>query len=135
MQKPKIGFIGLGLMGSAMVERLQSLGYELIVKGNRNRQKIEEAVSRGAVDSVSAKQMAERVEIVMFCVDNSQSVESNIYGDAGVLSGVKRARFLSTLALLCPLRLQRLQRIWLREEHSTWIVPLGEPQHTQRMAS
>ena len=74
MQKPKIGFIGLGLMGSAMVERLQSLGYELIVKGNRSRQKIEEAVSRGAVESVSAKQMAEQVEIVMFCVDNSQSV-------------------------------------------------------------
>ena len=48
MQKPKIGFIGLGLMGSAMVERLQSLGYELIVKGNRSRQKIEEAVSRGS---------------------------------------------------------------------------------------
>ena len=89
MQKPKIGFIGLGLMGSAMVERLQSLGYELRVKGNRSRQKIEEAVSRGAVESVSAKQMAEQVEIVMFCVDNSQSVESNIYGDAGVLSGVK----------------------------------------------
>ena len=89
MQKPKIGFIGLGLMGSAMVERLQSLGYELIVKVNRNRQKIEEAASRGAVESVSAKQMAEQVEIVMFCVDNSQSVESNIYGDAGVLSGVK----------------------------------------------
>ncbi|MGA0192111.1 MAG: NAD(P)-binding domain-containing protein, partial [bacterium] len=41
MQKPKIGFIGLGLMGSAMVERLQSLGYELRVKGNRSRQKIE----------------------------------------------------------------------------------------------
>ncbi|MGA0127577.1 MAG: NAD(P)-dependent oxidoreductase, partial [bacterium] len=89
MQKPKIGFIGLGLMGSAMVERLQSLGYELRVKGNRSRQKIEEAVSRGAVESVSPKQMAEQVEIVMFCVDNSQSVESNIYGDAGVLSGVK----------------------------------------------
>ena len=88
MQKPKIGFIGLGLMGSSMVERLQSLGYELFVKGNRSRQKIEEAVSRGAVESASAKQMAEQVEILMFCVDNSQSVEANIYGDAGVLSGV-----------------------------------------------
>ena len=29
MSKPKIGFIGLGLMGSAMVGRLQDKGYDL----------------------------------------------------------------------------------------------------------
>jgi 2-hydroxy-3-oxopropionate reductase len=89
MQKPRIGFIGLGLMGSAMVERLQSLGYELMVKGNRSRVKIDEALTRGAVESVSAKELAEKVDIVMFCVDNSASVESNIYGESGILFGVK----------------------------------------------
>lgn len=29
MTKPEIGFIGLGLMGSAMVERLQATGYSV----------------------------------------------------------------------------------------------------------
>ena len=44
-QKPKIGFIGLGLMGSAMVQRLQSVGYELTVMAHRNRTPIDEAVA------------------------------------------------------------------------------------------
>ena len=35
--KPSIGFIGLGLMGSAMVERMQKLGYPMTVIANRSR--------------------------------------------------------------------------------------------------
>ena len=35
--KPSIGFIGLGLMGSAMVERMQKLGYPMTVVANRDR--------------------------------------------------------------------------------------------------
>ncbi|MEN8890161.1 MAG: NAD(P)-binding domain-containing protein, partial [Wenyingzhuangia sp.] len=31
MEKPKIGFIGLGLMGANMVENLQNRGFELTV--------------------------------------------------------------------------------------------------------
>ena len=41
-----IGFIGLGLMGSAMVQRLQACGYDLTVIAHRNRVPIEAAVGR-----------------------------------------------------------------------------------------
>ena len=37
MTKPTIGFIGLGLMGGAMVQCLQGKGYALNVLGNRDR--------------------------------------------------------------------------------------------------
>ena len=47
----KIGFIGLGLMGSAMVQRLQSLDYSLCVVAHRNRTPIEEAVAKGAIEA------------------------------------------------------------------------------------
>ena len=46
MSKPKIGFIGLGLMGRAIVGRLQDKGYELTVLGNRDRTGVEAAVAR-----------------------------------------------------------------------------------------
>lgn len=36
MSGPRIGFIGLGLMGRAMVSRLQDKGYALSVLGNRD---------------------------------------------------------------------------------------------------
>jgi 3-hydroxyisobutyrate dehydrogenase-like beta-hydroxyacid dehydrogenase len=49
MSKPKIGFIGLGLMGGAMAGRLQDLGYDLTVLGNTDRTYLDQASARGAL--------------------------------------------------------------------------------------
>ena len=83
--KPQIGFIGLGLMGSAMVQRLQSLGYPVTVVAHRNRKPIEEAVARGAKEVATAGEVARSSEIVMLCVDTSGAVESVMRGEGGVL--------------------------------------------------
>lgn len=84
---PRIGFIGLGLMGSAMVEHLMDQGYPLTVLGRKNRQPIDAAVQRGAIEATSAKALAESVDIVMVCVDTSAAVESVMYGPQGVIAG------------------------------------------------
>ena len=87
--KPKIGFVGLGLMGSAMAQRLQSLGYELTVIAHRNRKPIEDAVSRGATEASTPAELASNNEIVMLCVDTSAAVEAVMRGDDGVLAGLQ----------------------------------------------
>jgi len=89
MAKPAIGFIGLGLMGAAMVGRLQSLGYPMTVVANRSREAVEKAVAAGATEVKTAREVAAASDIVMFCMDTSASVESRVYGDDGVLAGVK----------------------------------------------
>lgn len=89
MVKPTIGFIGLGLMGSAMVERLQDQGYELTVLGNRDRTYLDQAVARGAAEAQSGKALAEASEIVMLCMGTSDHVESRMRGEDGVLAGLK----------------------------------------------
>jgi 3-hydroxyisobutyrate dehydrogenase-like beta-hydroxyacid dehydrogenase len=89
MGKPKIGFIGLGLMGAAMVECLQKNGYPVIVLGHRNRTGIEEALSRGATEAATARELAENSAIVMLCVATSEQVESRMHGETGVLSALK----------------------------------------------
>ena len=83
--KPKIGFIGLGLMGSAMVSRLQSLDYPITTVAHRNRKPIEEAVARGAAEAATAGEVAGASEIVMLCVDTSAAVEAVMRGKSGVL--------------------------------------------------
>lgn len=83
--KPQIGFIGLGLMGSAMVQRLQSLEYPVTVVAHRNRKPIEEAVARGAKEMATAGEVARSSEIIMLCVDTSAAVESVMRGEGGVL--------------------------------------------------
>ena len=89
MSKPTIGFIGLGLMGRAMVGCLQDAGYDVSVLGNRDRSGIEEAVARGGREAGSAREMAQGCDIVMLCVGTSEQVEQRIYGDDGVLAGAK----------------------------------------------
>ncbi|MEJ2058235.1 MAG: NAD(P)-binding domain-containing protein, partial [Desulfofustis sp.] len=89
-KKTKIGFIGLGLMGSAMVQRLQSVGYELCVMAHRNRQPIEEALARGAMEAATPAGVAESSEIIMLCVDTTAAVESVMRGDDGILAGLQQ---------------------------------------------
>lgn len=89
MTKPAIGFIGLGLMGSAMCQRLLDLDYPLTVIANRSRDNVEKAVARGAVEAETSKALAERSDIVMLCADTSASVESRMFGDDGVIAGLK----------------------------------------------
>ena len=90
MNKPKIGFIGLGFMGSSMVERLQDLGYSLTVLGNRNRTYIDEAIARGAVEATNAKAVAEASDIIMLCMGTSDQVEARMRGANGVIAGLNK---------------------------------------------
>ena len=88
MTKPTIGFIGLGLMGAAMVGRLQDLGYAVTVTANRSRPNIDAAVARGATEVATARDVAQASEIVMLCMDTSDSVETRMRGADGVIAGL-----------------------------------------------
>ena len=89
MEQPKIGFIGLGLMGAAMVGRLLDKGYPMTVMGNVSRPRIDAAVARGATEAANARELAAGSDIVMLCVNTSASVECRMRGDDGVIAGVK----------------------------------------------
>lgn len=89
MSKPNIGFIGLGLMGAAMVGRLQSRGYLLSVLGNVTRPRIDAAVANGATEAASARELAAASDIVMMCMDTSDSVEARMRGQDGVIAGLR----------------------------------------------
>ncbi len=90
MSKPIIGFIGVGLMGSAMVGRLQDRGYDVAaVLGNVNRTGVEAAVARGSREASSARDVAASCDIVMLCLGTSDQVESRMRGDDGVIAGLK----------------------------------------------
>lgn len=89
MSNPQIGFIGLGLMGGAMVSRLQDKGYQVTVLGNRDRTEIDKALARGATEAVDARELAQASDIVMLCVGTSDQVEGRMRGDHGVIAGLK----------------------------------------------
>ncbi|NOD61744.1 MULTISPECIES: NAD(P)-dependent oxidoreductase [Ruegeria] len=88
MTKPVIGFIGLGLMGGNMAKCLQNNSFDLVVMG-RNKEAVAATVNRGAVEVTTPRELAENSDIVMLCVTTSDVVESLIYGDDGILAGIK----------------------------------------------
>ncbi|MEM8980876.1 MAG: NAD(P)-dependent oxidoreductase [Pseudomonadota bacterium] len=90
MTQPRIGFIGLGLMGSAMVSRLLDKGYPLTVLANQSRANVDAAIARGAVEVQTAKALATQSEIVMLCMDTSNSVEDRMKGEDGIIAGLAR---------------------------------------------
>lgn len=88
MTTQKIGFIGLGLMGGAMVARLQDKDYALCVMGNRDRTELDKAIDRGAVEAKTARDVAAQSDIVMLCMGTSDHVEGRMRGDDGVIAGM-----------------------------------------------
>ena len=88
MTKPVIGFIGLGLMGGNMVENLQNRGYEPVVL-DLNKEVVAQVVARGGSAAENAAGLAAASDIVMLCLTTSEVVESLVYGDAGILEGIR----------------------------------------------
>lgn len=88
MENPVIGCIGLGLMGGNMVACLQDNGIAPVVM-NRSQEPVAAAVARGARAAQTGREMAAACDIIMLCVTTSDVVESLIYGDDGILAGIK----------------------------------------------
>jgi 2-hydroxy-3-oxopropionate reductase len=92
MSKPNIGFIGLGLMGTPMVENLLNRGYTVRVLGNRDRTGIERMLAKGADEAATARELAETVDVVMLCMGTSDHVEGRMRGPDGVITGLSAGK-------------------------------------------
>ena len=102
MTKPVIGFIGLGLMGGNMVENLQTRGFELVVMA-RNKDVLATVLDRGnAREAATPKELAAACDIVMLCVTTSEVVEGLVYGDDGILAGIKEGAVLIDFGTSIP---------------------------------
>ena len=85
----KIGFCGLGVMGSPMARHLSSKGHELTVY-NRNAEKAKQWVAaNGGSLAATPREVAEVSDIVMVCVGNDDDVRSVVLGADCVLAGLK----------------------------------------------
>ncbi|MEM6659233.1 MAG: NAD(P)-dependent oxidoreductase [Pseudomonadota bacterium] len=94
MNKPIIGFIGVGLMGHGMAKNIVEKGYPLVVMGHRNRAPVDDLVQRGATEVNTAQEMASRCDIIHLCVSGSPQVEQIVRGPNGVLASGKRGLIL-----------------------------------------
>lgn len=80
MERTRIGFIGVGLMGHGMAKNLLEKGFPLAVLGHRNRAPVEDLRARGAVEADSPQALAAQSDIVFLCVTGAAQVEPLVRG-------------------------------------------------------
>lgn len=101
MQKPQVGFIGLGIMGRPMAGHLLQAGYPLTVY-NRTRSKTQELASRGAKVAASPAEVAAASEIIITMVSDSPDVEEVVAGPKGILEGIRPGSVVIDMSTISP---------------------------------
>jgi 3-hydroxyisobutyrate dehydrogenase-like beta-hydroxyacid dehydrogenase len=87
----KIGFIGLGIMGSRMAANLQKGGHNLVIF-NRTRDKAESLLAAGARWADSSVALASQVEVIFTMLAHPAAVEEAALGQDGFLSRMAPGR-------------------------------------------
>jgi 3-hydroxyisobutyrate dehydrogenase-like beta-hydroxyacid dehydrogenase len=83
----RVGFIGLGIMGSRMAANLARAGFDLVVWNRTARTAQDWAAEHGAEVAESPAQVAERSDIVITMVVDGDQVEALLLGEQGVAEG------------------------------------------------
>jgi 3-hydroxyisobutyrate dehydrogenase len=103
----KIGFIGLGMMGSGMAANLQKAGHDLIVHDLR-RAAAEPCLAKGALWADTPRAVAEAAEVVFTSLPGPPEVEAVALGDNGLLSGMSRGKAYFDLSTNSPTLVRRI---------------------------
>ncbi len=82
-EKPRVGCIGAGVLGSAIMQRLIDYGFAPVI-WNRDRSKLAGLLKQGATEASSAAELARSSTFVVTCVSDGTIVEKVVFGENGV---------------------------------------------------
>ncbi|MEA2318198.1 MAG: 3-hydroxyisobutyrate dehydrogenase [Solirubrobacteraceae bacterium] len=98
----RLGFIGLGIMGSRMAANLRRAGYELTVH-NRTRERAERwAEEHGATVAATPAEVGERSDVVITMVVDGPQVEALLLGPDGVAEGAAPGTLCVDMSTIAP---------------------------------
>ena len=86
----KLGFIGLGIMGAPMAAQLVKAGHEVFL--NTRSQVPADMLTGKGVACASAKEVAEKADIIFLMLPDTPDVAAVLFGDNGVASGLTDAK-------------------------------------------
>ncbi|MDE2614383.1 MAG: 2-hydroxy-3-oxopropionate reductase [Burkholderiales bacterium] len=104
----KIGFIGLGIMGTPMAGHLMRAGHELYVY-TLGKVPAEIAESR-ATQCTSARAVAERADLVITMVPDTPDVAAALFGKDGIAEGLKPGKTVIDMSSISPVETKEFAR-------------------------
>jgi 3-hydroxyisobutyrate dehydrogenase-like beta-hydroxyacid dehydrogenase len=96
-----LGFVGLGVMGSEMVNRLLGKGHS-VIGYNRTRSKAEWLTKKGMKWANSPREVAAAADITFSMVTNSAALGAVAEGPEGILAGLGEGKFLVDMSTVSP---------------------------------
>ncbi|HXN18113.1 MAG TPA: NAD(P)-dependent oxidoreductase [Candidatus Binatus sp.] len=96
-----LGFVGLGVMGSQMVNRLLDKGHT-VTGYNRTRAKAEWLIQRGMRWADSPRAVAQATDLIFTMVTNSAALSSITEGSNGILAGLSAGKILLDMSTVSP---------------------------------
>jgi len=97
----RIGFVGLGLMGSRMALNLVRAGYPVTVY-NRTPEKTKPLAEAGATVAGSLAELAENSEIVITMISDSAALQDVVFGLDGLLDSLQPGAVLIDMSTVDP---------------------------------
>ena len=97
----KLGFVGLGVMGSEMVLRLLSKGHT-VTGYNRTKSKAEGLIQKGMKWGDSPRTVAASADVLFSMVTNSAALEAIVEGPEGILAGLTPGKFYVDISTVSP---------------------------------
>jgi 2-hydroxy-3-oxopropionate reductase len=97
----KIGFIGLGIMGTPMALHLVNAGHSLYV---HTRSQVPEAIqAAGGVRRENAAAVAKEAEVIFTMVPDTPDVEAVLFGENGVAQGLSKGKVVVDMSSISPM--------------------------------
>jgi 3-hydroxyisobutyrate dehydrogenase-like beta-hydroxyacid dehydrogenase len=103
----RLGFIGLGHLGSRIARRLMTAGFPMTVF-NRDREKAKALEGLGAAVAPDPRKLADRVDVVLSCVPDRAAVENIYLGPNGVLRTAQPGTVIIEMSTVAPETSRRL---------------------------
>lgn len=126
-QHLRIGFIGLGRMGSGIARNILEAGFPLTVY-NRTAAKMQPIIESGATAAASPKEAAEQADVVFTCLGGDESVIDILHGDDGLLAGLGAGCIHAGLSTISPAGASELARLHAQHGSAYIAAPvLGRP--------
>src|SRR3954470_23977094 len=96
-----LGYVGLGVMGSHMTERLLEKGHS-VTGFNRTKSKAQWLIDKGMKWADSPRAVAEAADVVISMVTNSEALEQIASGPNGTLKGLKAGKVWIEMSTVAP---------------------------------
>ena len=101
MSTQKLGFIGLGIMGSPMAGHLLKGGHQVFV--TTRSQVPEDLIKAGAVACKTAADVAKQADIIFTMVPDTPDVEKVLFGENGISSGISKGKTVIDMSSISPI--------------------------------